>query len=80
MKTMIGIFGVRYAQKFYKMEFKIFQNWYRNHPRPWKAKGILNHFEKDFASFLTVRRPPLCNVYEDESYKDKHGKGIFMKF
>ena len=44
------------------------------------AKGILNHFEKDFASFLTVRRPHLCNVYEDEPYKDKHGKGIFMKF
>ena len=59
MKTMIGIYRLRYAQKSHKMEFKIFQKWYRNHPRLWKAKDILNHFEKDFVQFLAVRRPPL---------------------
>ncbi|MBO4314774.1 MAG: hypothetical protein J5867_02250 [Prevotella sp.] len=41
------------------MAFKIFQKWYRNHPKPWKAKDILNHFEKDFVQFLAARRPPL---------------------
>ena len=39
------------------MAFKIFQKWYRNHPKPWKAKDILNHFEKDFVQFLAARRP-----------------------
>ena len=31
------------------------------HPRPWKAKGILNYFEKDIVQFLAARRPPLCH-------------------